>query len=99
MERQSIRKKLVADGKPTAAAEKKRAMPEEKPKETYTARRRKYANDPDVFYGRDCEGELVKISSLQDGIGEVCIHGQLIKLEEKRAAEWKNIIYLQSDGF
>lgn len=93
------KKKLVADGKTTAASEKKRAVPEEKTKETYTARRRKYANDPDVFYGRDCEGELVKISSLQDGIGEVCIHGQLIKLEEKVLRNGKTLFICNLTDF
>lgn len=78
------KKKLVGEGKKDAPAEKKAPAQDEKPKETFAARRKKYtSNDPDVFYGRDCEGELVKISTLVDGIGEVCIHGQLIKMEEK----------------
>ena len=77
------KKKLVGEGKKDAPAEKKAPAQDEKPKETFAARRKKYtSNDPDVFYGRDCEGELVKISTLVDGIGEVCIHGQLIKMEE-----------------
>ncbi len=54
-------------------------------------KRKRNASDPDVFYGRDCEGELVSISSLEDGMGEVCIHGQIIKLEKKELRNGKTL--------
>ena len=57
------------------------------------------SNDPDVFYGRDCEGELVKISTLVDGIGEVCIHGQLIKMEEKVLRNGKTLFICNITDF
>lgn len=50
---------------------------------TETRRRKRNVSDPDVFYGRDCEGELVSIASLFEGMGQTCIHGQLIHLEKK----------------
>ncbi len=54
--------------------------------------RKRNPNDPDVFYGRECEGELTNISALADGMGEVCIHGQIIKIEHKVTKTGKNLI-------
>ena len=94
------KKKLVGEGKKDAPAEKKAPAQEEKSKETFAARRKKYtSNDPDVFYGRDCEGELVNISTLVDGIGEVCIHGQLIKMEEKVLRNGKTLFICNITDF
>ncbi len=94
------KKKLVGEGKKDAPAEKKAPAQDEKPKETFAARRKKYtSNDTDVFYGRDCEGELVKISTLVDGIGEVCIHGQLIKMEEKVLRNGKTLFICNITDF
>ena len=94
------KKKLVGEGKKDAPAGKKAPAQDEKPKETFAARRKKYtSNDPDVFYGRDCEGELVKISTLVDGIGEVCIHGQLIKMEEKVLRNGKTLFICNITDF
>lgn len=94
------KKKLVGEGKKDAPAEKKAPAQDEKPKETFAARRKKYtSNDPDVFYGRDCEGELVKISTLVDGIGEVCNHGQLIKMEEKVLRNGKTLFICNITDF
>ena len=94
------KKKLVGEGKKDAPAEKKAPAQDEKPKEMFAARRKKYtSNDPDVFYGRDCEGELVKISTLVDGIGEVCIHGQLIKMEDKVLRNGKTLFICNITDF
>ena len=108
------KKKLVGEGKKDAPAEKKAPAQDEKPKETFAAteinahQRTDYlaeliseytANPPDVFYGRDCEGELVKISTLVDGIGEVCIHGQLIKMEEKVLRNGKTLFICNITDF
>lgn len=46
-------------------------------------RRRRYSDDPEVFIGRDVEGKLLEISSINDGIGEVVIHGQIMSTEER----------------
>lgn len=50
------------------------------------------ASDPDVFYGRNCEGDIVPISDLYDGIGVVCIHGQVIFLEDKETKSGKILV-------
>ncbi|MBR0146365.1 MAG: PolC-type DNA polymerase III [Eubacterium sp.] len=42
------------------------------------------ASDPDCIFGRDVEGDIVPISSLtQPSLGEVCVLGQVISIEEK----------------
>lgn len=50
------------------------------------------AQDPDVFFGRNCEGDIVPISELYDGIGPVCIHGQVISLEDRELKSGKFIV-------
>ena len=52
----------------------------------------KNKKDPDIFYGRDCDGELTDISSIIDGIGEVVIHGQIISIETREIRNEKTII-------
>ncbi|MGN0435310.1 MAG: PolC-type DNA polymerase III [Wujia sp.] len=60
----------------------------------YGDRQRKSNNaqDPDVFYGRNCEGDIIKIKDLFDGIGPVCIHGQVLTLEDRELKSGKYII-------
>ncbi|MGN0395845.1 MAG: PolC-type DNA polymerase III, partial [Coprococcus sp.] len=95
---------IVLDGKAidTAGITAEKKTPERKEpvnkedqtkkKETFaTKKRRGSSYDPDVFYGRDTEGELVSISSLVDGIGEVCIHGQLINMDVKELRNGKTL--------
>ena len=48
--------------------------------------------DPDVIYGRSCDGEITAISDLYDGVGVVCIHGQVISLEDRELKSGKFII-------
>ena len=55
-------------------------------------RRRRYSDDPDVFIGRDVEGQLLEISSINDGIGEVVIHGQIMNTEERELRNGKIIL-------
>ena len=55
-------------------------------------RRKRYSDDPDVFIGRDVEGQLLEISSINDGIGEVVIHGQIMNTEERELRNGKIIL-------
>lgn len=55
-------------------------------------RRRRYSDDPEVFIGRDVEGRLLEISSINDGIGEVVIHGQIMSTEERELRNGKIIL-------
>lgn len=55
-------------------------------------KRRRYSDDPEVFIGRDVEGKLLEISSINDGIGEVVIHGQIMSTEERELRNGKIIL-------
>lgn len=55
-------------------------------------KKKMYAQDPDVFYGKNCEGEIVPIKDLYDGIGPICVHGQVIFLEDRELRSGKYII-------
>ena len=55
-------------------------------------RRRRYSDDPEVFIGRDVEGKPLEISSINDGIGEVVIHGQIMSTEERELRNGKIIL-------
>ena len=46
-------------------------------------KRRSNPKDPDVFYGRNCDGELTPIEEISDEIGLTVIHGEIISLEER----------------
>ena len=48
--------------------------------------------DPEVFYGRNCEGDVVKICDVYDGIGPVCMHGQVLMLEDRELRSGKFIV-------
>ena len=58
----------------------------------YGSFRKQQAQDPDVFYGRNCDAELVEIVHLEEGTGECCIHGQIIALEDRELRSGKFII-------
>jgi len=47
--------------------------------------------DPDLFFGRNFDGEAVQLSAIQDEIGEVVVSGQTSKYEEreiKKVGKW-----------
>ncbi|MBO5509917.1 MAG: PHP domain-containing protein, partial [Lachnospiraceae bacterium] len=48
--------------------------------------------DPDILYGRSCDGDIIPINELYDGIGVVCIHGQILSLEDRELRSGKYII-------
>ncbi len=54
--------------------------------------KKRVPDDPDVFYGRNTEGDTVEISELFDGIGEVCIRGQVIFIEDRELRSGKFLI-------
>ena len=51
--------------------------------------------DEDCFYGRNCEGELVKIADIQGEIREVVIEGMVVSVEEREIRNEK-VIYMFS---
>ena len=70
---------------------KPEAKPSE-PQKTGFRTAKKPGNDPDVFYGRNCEGDIVHIEDLYDGVGACVIHGQVINLEDRELKSGKFII-------
>lgn len=50
------------------------------------------AADGECFYGRNCEGEIVKIADIQDGIGEIVIEGKIVSVDEREIKN-ERIIY------
>ncbi|MBP3507098.1 MAG: PolC-type DNA polymerase III [Lachnospiraceae bacterium] len=57
------------------------------------------SKDPDVFYGRNCEGEIIPISDIQGELGEVVVHGQIIKLETREIRNNKTIVTFHITDF
>ncbi len=53
---------------------------------------RRAANDPEVFYGKNCEGAVTPIKEIQDEIGEVVIDGQIRKVESREIKNEKLIV-------
>ena len=50
------------------------------------------SNDPECFYGRNCEGDVTEIKNLEDNMGEVCIRGQILSIEERELRTGKILI-------
>ena len=48
--------------------------------------------DPDIIYGKDCDGEVVPIEEIVDEIGEVVIRGQIIGLDIREIRRERSIV-------
>lgn len=69
-------------------------------KEAPPKMRRKAAPlDPEVFYGRECEGEISRIEELTDEVGEVVIHGKLLNIEMREIRMEKTIVMFDMTDF
>lgn len=55
--------------------------------------------DPDVFYGRDCEGEITPIEEIIDEIGEVVLEGKLLNMDTREIRMEKTIIIFDITNF
>ncbi len=60
---------------------------------------RRPANDPEVFYGKNCEGTIIPIREIQDEIGEVVIDGQIRKVESREIKGEKLIVTFSLTDF
>ncbi len=47
--------------------------------------------DPDVIYGRDCDGELITIAEIIDEIGQCVIRGEILSLETRELKNEKTL--------
>lgn len=62
-------------------------------------KRKNTKNDPDLLYGRNCEGELTEMKDIYDEIGEVVVHGQITSLETREIRNEKTIIIFHLTDF
>ena len=53
----------------------------------------KGATDKECFYGRNCEGDIIKIADIQGEVGEVVIEGKVVSTDEREIKNEK-IIYM-----
>ncbi|MBP3622355.1 MAG: PolC-type DNA polymerase III [Lachnospiraceae bacterium] len=88
---ENVAKKQEEASAASKSVEEKTPEKKEQTKADY-GKKKASSQDPDVFYGRNCEGDIVPISDLYDGIGPVCIHGQVIFLEDRELKSGKFII-------
>ncbi|MDO5128016.1 MAG: PolC-type DNA polymerase III [Eubacteriales bacterium] len=86
----------TSETKNTEAVAKEKTVVADKedlPKQNKDRKAQKGNNyDPEVFFGRNCEGDMVKLSEVYDGIGPVCLHGQILTLEDRELRSGKFII-------
>ena len=68
-------------------------------KEAPKMRRKATPLDPDVFYGRECEGDLSRIDELIDEVGEVVVHGKVLSIDTREIRMEKTIIMFDLTDF
>lgn len=56
-------------------------------------------DDPNLIYGRNCDGEAMPIEEVVDEIGEVVIRGQIVNLQTKEIRAEKTIIMFSITDF
>lgn len=81
--------------------EPKSSLEQREVKEIKEQPRRKKAIplDPEVFYGRECEGELSRIDELVDEIGEVVVQGKVLSIETREIRMEKTIVMFDLTDF
>ncbi|MCR5388045.1 MAG: PolC-type DNA polymerase III [Lachnospiraceae bacterium] len=55
---------------------------------------RKKSDNPDVFFGRDFEGETIPIDQIQGEIGEVIIKGRVVSTEEMNLKKSEKVLFI-----
>jgi len=62
-------------------------------------KKKKLADDPDIFFGRSFDGELTPISDIIDEIGEVVIHGKILTVEDRELRNEKVLVIFNITDF
>ena len=60
---------------------------------------RRRTKDPDIIYGKDCDGEVVPLEEIIDEIGQVVIRGKIIRLELRKIKRERTIISFHITDF
>lgn len=55
--------------------------------------------DPEVFYGKECEGEFIEICELINEVGEVVIHGKVLQIDTREIRSEKTLILFDITDF
>ena len=59
-------------------------------RQEFASRRR--SKDPDIIYGKDCDGEVVPIEEIVDEIGQVVIRGKIIAIDIREIRRERSIV-------
>ena len=62
-------------------------------------KKRVVSDDPDVFFGHAFEGDPIKINDIQGDIGEVIIHGKILKYEDRETKSGKLMVTFSITDF
>lgn len=65
---------------------------EERARRQGFAPRRRAARDPDIIYGKECDGEIVPIEEIVDEIGQVVIRGKILDIESREIRKERTIV-------
>ncbi len=84
--------------KPVEKKEDKPAVKKEEYKRS-DWKRKKLADDPDIFFGRSFDGELTPISDIIDEIGEVVIQGKILTVEDRELRNEKVLVIFNITDF
>ena len=57
-------------------------------------RKKAERSDPDIIYGKNCDGELIEICEIQDELGEVVIHGCVDRYDMRELKSGNNLVVL-----
>ena len=86
------------------AADRKAAEEAKKAEEKKKFDKSKYSykkapTDPDIFYGRAYEGDVIPICDIQDEIGEVVIKGKILSYEARELRNDKSLVIFSVTDF
>ena len=66
-------------------------------RQEFSQRRR--SKDPDVIYGKDCDGEVVPLEEIVDEIGQVVVRGKILKMELREIRRERTIVSFHITDF
>ena len=104
-------KKVESEKKDSDAEDGEGSKEEKKPQRSYSgnffeerARRQEFSQrrrskDPDVIYGKDCDGEVVPLEEIVDEIGQVVVRGQILKMELREIRRERTIVSFHITDF
>ena len=104
-------KKVESEKKDSDVEDGEGSKEEKKPQRSYSgnffeerARRQEFSQrrrskDPDVIYGKDCDGEVVPLEEIVDEIGQVVVRGQILKMELREIRRERTIVSFHITDF